>query len=244
MKILALDAGNTRIKWGYAENGRWLRLAWVATAEAQTLEDALRGVPIADRAIISNVAGDDVGRALTAALAGAYAAPLWARSRAHQCGVRSGYDHPEQLGSDRWAALIGAWHLFRGPCVVVNVGTTMTVDALTGEGLFVGGCIVPGLDLMREALAHKTAQLTGAPGVFAYFPARTADAITSGAINALAGGVDRMARYLSETGGTDALVVLSGGGSETLAPHLNGRVELVDNLVLEGLARIAQDDGS
>ena len=78
---------------------------------------------------------------------------------AQQCGVRSSYVDPAALGPDRWAALIGAWHLTGGACVVVNAGTTMTVDALNGEGVFLGGCIVPGAALMREALARDTANL-------------------------------------------------------------------------------------
>lgn len=239
MKILAVDAGNTRIKWGYAEEGRWVHLSWVATAEASTLGVALAELPPADRAVVSNVAGAAAGEAIATALAPLQPVPLWITSAAQQCGVRSSYHDPGQLGSDRWAALIGAWHLFRGSCVVANVGTTMTVDALTSEGLFVGGLIVPGIELMRAALARNTAQLTMEKGRFTYFPDRTADAIMSGAINALAGAVERMARFMTETGEGDVLVVLSGGGAEMLAPQLNARNEVVDNLVLEGLARIA-----
>ncbi|MCI3951361.1 MAG: type pantothenate kinase, partial [Burkholderiales bacterium] len=61
------------------------------------------------------------------------------------------------------------------------------------------------------------------------------------AINALAGAVERMLRYMAEAGEADALVVLSGGGAAPLAARLNARVEVVDNLVLEGLACIALD---
>lgn len=241
MKILAIDAGNTRIKWGWAEEGRWVRASWLATAEARTLGAALQGLPMPDRTVVSNVAGSAVGEDIASALAFSGAVPLWIQSESNRCGVRSGYDDPGQLGSDRWAALIGAWHLFRGPCVVANAGTTLTVDALTGDGLFLGGLIVPGIDLMRAALAGNTAQLALQEGSFTYFPARTGDAIMSGAINALAGAVERMLRYMAEAGEADALVVLSGGGAAPLAARLNARVEVVDNLVLEGLACIALD---
>lgn len=243
MRVLVIDAGNSRIKWGYAEDGRWARLAWVATADAPTLGAALRDIAGVDRVAISNVAGPAVARDIAAGLLRLHPAPLWIKSVEEECGVRSGYDDPAQLGSDRWAALIGAWHLFGGPCVVVNVGTTMTVDALTGDGVFVGGMIVPGVDLMCRALAENTAQLKVQGGSFAYFPARTGDAVMSGAINALAGAVERMVRFLAETGEADPLVALSGGGAEALAPRLGGRVEVVENLVLEGLIRIVQEAG-
>ncbi|MFO5197633.1 type III pantothenate kinase, partial [Salmonella enterica subsp. enterica serovar Typhimurium] len=61
--------------------------------------------------------------------------PEFIASCADQCGVRSGYDDPAQLGVDRWAALIGARRLCDGACLVVNAGTALTVDALSDEGL-------------------------------------------------------------------------------------------------------------
>ena len=64
----------------------------------------------------------------------------------------------------------------------------------------------------------------------------------SGALNALAGAVDRMVRYIVETGEDDPVVVLSGGNAELLAARLNGRPQLVDNLVLEGLVVIGASD--
>lgn len=239
MRILAIDAGNTRIKWGWAEDGRWTGLSWLPTAEAENLAAALADSPLPARAVISNVAGTRVAEHIRSALARFDPETVWVRGAAEQCGVRSGYSDPAQLGSDRWAALIGAWQLFRGPCVVVNAGTTLTADALTGDALFLGGIIVPGVELMRDALARNTAQLRVEEGHYTYFPDRTADAIASGALNALAGAVERMLRYMVESGEADALVVLSGGAAATLAPRLNARVEVVDNLVLEGLACIA-----
>jgi type III pantothenate kinase len=99
--------------------------------------------------------------------------------------------------------------------------------------------IIAGLDLMRGALARSTAQLRPRRGDFAYFPARTADAIESGAVNALAGAVERMLHFMRQAGQESPLTVVSGGAAPFLAPHLNGTVEVVDNLVLDGLVRIA-----
>jgi type III pantothenate kinase len=244
VKILAIDAGNTRIKWGWADGQRWVRQSSVPSSEAAALGTALAGLSAPDRIVISNVAGTAVRDHIAAVLAPFRIEPLWIKSAAQQCGVRSGYGDPAQLGSDRWAALIGAWHLFNGPCVVANAGTALTVDALSGEGLFLGGIIVPGVELMRTALARHTAQLGREEGRFTYFPDGTADAIMSGAINALAGSIERMVRFMVETGEGTALVVVSGGAAALLASHLNARAELVDNLVLEGLACIALDQSA
>lgn len=239
---LAIDAGNSRIKWGLADSSGWLRRDALPTADAAAIGAALRTLPVPERIVVSNVAGAAVQVALSQALADYRVAPVWVRGRAQQCGVRSSYADPAQLGSDRWAGLIAAWKHYARGCVVVNAGTTMTVDALSPEGVFLGGVIVPGLALMQGALDHGTAQLKLQDGAFCYFPDNTADAIVSGAINALAGAIDRMGAYMAQTtqtGSASPLVVLSGGAAPAIRPQLNGSVELVDNLVLEGLLVIA-----
>lgn len=241
VRVLAIDAGNTRIKWGLADDQGWVRQGWLATREAGKLGEAVAALPVPERVMVSNVAGSEARDTLVSALASLPVEAHWIASRAQQCGVRSSYADPVQLGSDRWAALIGAWQRFHRACVVVNVGTTLTADALTGEGAFVGGIIVPGFNLMRTVLAQHTAQLREEDGAFQYFPDRTADAIMSGAINALAGSVERMARFMEEAGQGAPLVVLSGGGAPPLASRLNGVPEVVDNLVLEGLLCIARE---
>ena len=239
MRILAIDAGNSRIKWGVHEDGSWSAQGWVATNRAVRLARMWSGLESPDAVVAANVAGARVARALATAARRFKRRIRFVKSAVAQCGVRNTYADPGQLGADRWAALIGAWNLHRGPCVVVNAGTTVTVDALDGEGVFLGGMIVPGADLMRGALARNTARLRPRPGRFAFFPSRTADAIESGAVNALAGAVERMQRFMQQAGQAAPLTVLSGGAAQLIAPQLNGAVEVVDNLVLEGLIRIA-----
>ena len=239
MNILAIDIGNTRIKWGYAQAGEWLRQGWVATASPADLQPEIVAMPAPERIIVSNVAGAMVREQVTGQLPKS-CVTHWLVSAAEQCGVRSSYADAAALGPDRWAALIGAWHLTGGACVVVNVGTTMTVDALNGEGLFLGGCIIPGAALMRDALARDTANLALRAGQFSYFPDNTGDAIASGAINALAGAVERMTQYLRESAGVDPRIVLSGGDAALVEERLNAQVAVVDNLVLEGLLHIAR----
>lgn len=232
MTLLCVDCGNTRLKWGLHSGDRWIAQGALPVAEAEAVDETLPGKPT--RIVACNVAGPAVAQALVLA-AGRLAAPLaWVHAHAAQCGVTSRYEHPERLGADRWAALIGARHLHGGPCVVVNAGTATTVDLLSGEGVFEGGLILPGLSMMRAALAANTASLPHASGRFHELPKNTDDAIVSGAIAATLGAIERLYRNIAQEPG--AACLLSGGAAAELAPHLSLPHRVVDNLVLEGLA--------
>ncbi len=239
LSVLTIDAGNTRIKWALHDGARWRKRGWIETKRAAGLARPFSALRDVDTVVISNVAGVAVRKQLQRTLEGK-PVPLWLKSSRSEAGVSSSYAIPAQLGCDRWAAVIGAYRLFGTAAVVVNAGTALTVDALTADGVFAGGTISPGVDLMRTALAENTAGLKRRPGGFSFFPDATGDAIVSGAINASCGAIERMARFLEETGHNAPLCVLSGGGAGLIAPHLNLEVKLVDNLVLEGLLAIAR----
>ena len=96
MKVLAVDAGNTRLKWGINADGTWMAGGAVATADAEAITDALGGNVPVDRIVIANVAGDAAARTIASSLPDA-GAVTWLVSRSEQCGVRSSYADPSQL---------------------------------------------------------------------------------------------------------------------------------------------------
>jgi type III pantothenate kinase len=116
-------------------------------------------------------------------------------------------------------------------------GTATTIDALDGDGLFHGGLILPGLNLMRSSLATNTADLPHAAGRYQPQPRNTDDAIVSGAIHATLGAIERMHAALNK----EAVCLLSGGAAAELVAHLTLPCRRVDNLVLEGLACYADN---
>jgi type III pantothenate kinase len=239
MRILAVDAGNSRIKWGVWE-GDWTHHDSLPIASYAELLATWEQLPGPYALYGSNVAGPQLRAAIDTWAAARGIGVHWIVSRAQQCGVVSCYRDPTQLGTDRWASLIGAWHRVRGAAVVVNAGTAVTIDVLDDAGLFHGGVILPGLRLMASALARGTAGLDERAGNFVRFPDNTADAIASGALLAVCGAVDRMRAALPPTLNT-APVVLSGGAAEQLAPHLPAPLIRVPYSVLEGLRVIAHD---
>jgi type III pantothenate kinase len=237
--ILAVDVGNTRIKWGLHDGNSWQAQGWTATADRAGLRDAWKDLAAPERIVISNVAGSQVAMPIEDACKVWPAGVQWIAAVESQCGVRNGYETPTQLGSDRWAALIAARAIAPEGCVVVNAGTAMTVDALTAEGVFLGGLIVPGLATMQRALADNTAALGEGGGHYTDLPRNTADAVYSGALSAMVGAVWHMNALLAGEIKRAPTCLLSGGDAQLLLPLLSGKTRMVDNLVLDGLIRIA-----
>jgi len=239
--ILAVDAGNTRVKWALHDGHAFIAEGWVALAGLDALDEQWRSLPELAAIIIGNVAGPEVGEKLRL-LAGRWkVVPRWAASRRSQAGVSSRYAEPTQLGVDRWAALIGARGICSRACVVVNAGTATTIDALAEHGEFIGGFIVPGFDLMHASLAANTAGLTAARGQFTPFPNMTADAITTGALQALCGAVERMREAMLSAGYGDPELIATGGTGALVARHMARPMRFIEKLVLSGLVRIAME---
>ena len=238
--VLAIDAGNTRVKWGVHDGRRWRATGAAATSAVQDLEASMRAALPADIAVACNVAGENVEAAIARACAAMKLEATFIRSPRAELGVVNGYRDPQQLGPDRWAALVAANALERGHKLVVNAGTALTVDALAADGKFLGGLIVPGPQLMRRSLDRGTAGLRLTEGKVAQFPQSTPDAITSGAIQACAGAVDRLAEAMASHGTPPDRIILSGGAAAEIAPWLRLPIVQHEHLVLEGLARIAR----
>lgn len=233
--VLLIDAGNSRLKWAWLRDGRPGDEAGIDVA-------ALDGAPLASawrsaRAVLYTcVAGDAVDAALRAALPPGCAVHR-IRAGNQAAGLTNLYERPAQLGADRWVALIGARTLANGPLVVATAGTATTVDGLDDADRFLGGYILPGLHLMLESLARNTADLPHAQGAPSDWPRNTDDAILNGCAGAQAALIGRVRDRL----GKSATLLLSGGGADALAPHIEGDFRRADNLVLRGLARLAAD---
>jgi type III pantothenate kinase len=250
---LLIDAGNTRIKWALAAAGASLG-AWHAQgahlhADAADFPAALNAalaappaagaLPRIGRVLIANVAGQAVRDMLASWLAAPELAITaesieWFASVPQRAGVRNAYRNPAQLGCDRFAAAIGAHALCPGKAIVVaNCGTATTIDAITADGTFLGGMILPGLGLMATSLAKNTAQL---PQIKAGsklpegFADNTDDAILTGCLAAQAGAIER-AFELHQA----VECIISGGAAPYVAPAVPVPHRHVENIVMIGL---------
>ena len=243
MRLLALDVGNTRLKWALYAGGHVREHGALILEDISLLNDTQwKTLPPPDRIIGSCVAGEAVRHRVDDQLSRWPHEPEWITPHASECGVTNGYDRPGLLGPDRWAAVIAARkRVPDAPALIITVGTAVTMDALDDKGTFLGGLILPGFGLMLEALEAGTAGLRVPSGDFQDFPTNTSNALMSGGVHALAGAAERMTRVLEQQTGKEPHVILAGGAATKLAPHVAFSYAMVDNLVLEGLAAIAEE---
>ena len=250
--FLAIDVGNTRLKWALYDAPRpGATLLRHGAVFLETIDDLADGewkdLPEPASMLGSIVVGDAARRRVEEQMAAWVAEPRWVVPAAAEAGLVNGYDHPHRLGADRWVALAGARQraLAAGPApasaraaLVVMVGTAVTVDALDAGGRFLGGLILPGFGLMLKALEMGTAGLRVPTGEVVDFPTNTSDALMSGGTNAIAGAIERQYRRLRALAGHEPLLLLSGGAAVKVGPTLEFAFETVDTLIFEGLLHL------
>ena len=251
MTFLAIDIGNTRLKWAqYAAPRPGAQLLAHGAVFLETIDTLSErewcALPAPASMLGCVVAGEGVKRRVEEQLELWDIEPRWVVSSARAGGVVNGYDHPSRLGVDRWVALIAARHrvLAAGrarPALVVMVGTAVTVDALDAAGRFLGGLILPGFGLMLRALEMGTAGLKAPTGEAVDFPTHTSDALMSGGADAIAGAIERMHRRLQQHTGEAPVLVMTGGAAVKLAPIVDLPFETVDTLIFEGLLQLQSE---
>ncbi|VCU68014.1 Type III pantothenate kinase [Pigmentiphaga humi] len=267
MTTLLIDAGNSRIKIGWRRGGAYagpgaprepVQAAFGHDELAGALPQWLRQAGLRpQRAWGTNVAGAAMEIRLGELLRPYGCRMSWIRSTPSLLGVANGYRDPERLGADRWLGLVGTWNGWLRQAggqappvhVLAHFGTATTVDTLDPAGVFTGGLILPGRDMMRRALAAGTADLPHADGRAVPFPDNTDDAIMSGVAAAQAGAVVRQWLAARARYGQEPRLVASGGAWSAIADevaHLmqaagsTQHVQVVDNPVLDGLAFLAE----
>ena len=248
MTALLLDIGNTRIKWGVL-NGD------VIQQSGHLRQSAIRdsGLSIwasklprhVETVLACNVAGGDFAAQLSDFIRKHCGCDVhFAHSERQACGVTNGYRQPRRLGADRWLAMIGAHIECQTLCIVVDAGTAVTIDVLDDNGQHLGGQIMPGLKLMRDALSIHTngignvgrpsSSVTGGLGIFAK---STAGAVVQGVTSAVTGAIERASRILGHDG-KQPTIVLTGGDALHIYSSLEEESLLRPNLILEGLAQV------
>ena len=252
--FLAVDVGNTRLKWALYEHARPGAEPRKHGGESLETSDTppdgpWRELPPPSTMLGCAVAADAIKLRVAEQMDELWdAPPRRVPATPAEAGLVNGSDPPTRLGADRWVAMIGAWHrmLAQGPArpiVVVMVGTAVTVEAINPDGRFLGGFILPGHGIMLRALESGTAGLHVPTGEVREFPTNTSDALTSGGTYAIAGAVERMVQHLRSHCGQEPVCYMTGGAGWKMAPSMSVRFELIESLIFDGLLEIAKQRG-
>lgn len=250
--IALVDIGNTRVKWAVADGTRFAAAgAATHTDDAQAAVDALmdavpKGV---GRALIANVAGAALAPRLTTALQARGIRADYVATLAHGYGIRCAYADPARLGVDRWVGMVAARRLVAGDFCVIQAGTAVTFDAVDAEGRHLGGLIFAGPRVLADALDRNTGRIgptkpaRNPPSGLDLLGRSTEVAVAHGAMLSLAAGLDRAVAVVCAAFGHAPAVVLTGGGAGSLGPWLETHVRTSADLVLAGLAYMAEQGG-
>lgn len=249
--ILLVDIGNTRIKWAWLDNG--VLGPQSAAAHTGWTRDDLAGAILkpgvrADRILVSNVAGDRMAALVRSAIVDGGGAQMeFVRSTRAAGGIRNRYYDVGKLGVDRWLGMIGARTLEQRAVCVVGVGTAMTIDGVDATGRHVGGVIVPGPDLMVASLLRNTSDIASraaqGSATDELFADNTLGAIQQGAVHALAALIERAMVSLQQEVAETPTLLMTGGASERVERLLKRPFRPVPDLVLRGLAVLANEPG-
>lgn len=248
MTALLLDVGNSRIKWGVLDDGEIRRTGHISQKRIHEggLQVLTTRLPRrVDAVIASNVAGASFATRL-AGVVGMHCNcdVRFVRALREGWGVRSSYAQPRRMGVDRFVAMVGAWAETGRSCLVVDLGTAVTLDALDDSGTHLGGQIIPGFATMTNALASAASDIpsvrplpSGKAPSMQMFGCDTASAVREGVQNAIVGAVDRACETL-QSNGHSASVVLTGGDASRILDALSVTPLHRPHLVLRGLAHM------
>jgi type III pantothenate kinase len=242
--------GNSRIKWGFAEHGKLIahgednhpsRLSAFAAKHWSECEKP-------SAVIISNVSKQSLGERIHQWVVRQWEIePILVIPQAECKGVVNAYAEPSQLGSDRWAMLIAARHLTRSPAFIVSCGTAITVDALDSKGQHLGGLILPGLEMMRNALVAKTERIKlneQEAKTPVFLASDTKGAVMGGTLYTAVAAIDRISRDVLSELGASTQCFITGGDAFQLLKLLSGKYEHHPHLVLEGLVYLANGEAN
>ena len=149
-------------------------------------------------------------------------------------------DDPKQLGSDRVADAVGAIGEYPCPLIIVDMGTATTISVIDGQKNFMGGMIIPGLQVSLDSLANRTSQL---PPISLEAPKKvigtnTVDCMKSGIIYSTAGSIDGAIERIEEELGETCTVVSTGGHARKIIPYCHHEILIDPHLLLKGLMTI------
>lgn len=244
--ILLLDIGNTNLKWAWLLDDVLGEVNSI-THKGQNIEELVSrewsGVVAPGLVYVSSVVGQSLEKCLSDWIERHWSlVPKYIRSTAQACGVTNSYLEPERLGVDRWLAMIAQHCKTPGLTCVVDCGSAVTIDVVGLDGEHLGGLILPGIGLMRQALLDLTSiEFDGVDCSYGFLATDTETAIAAGGVNAIAALVERVVDDVATKNGQTVELVLTGGDADIIQQALSTPSSIEKDLVMQGLITIIKN---
>jgi type III pantothenate kinase len=247
IKLLVIDVGNTNTVLGVF-HGKALKAQWrLTTNRSQTADEY--GILIRNLFNLDGIRADEITGIMIASVVPPLNALLEEMAEKYfhlqalflgpgtRTGIAIHYDNPQDVGADRIANSVAAFEKYGGPCVIVDFGTAITFDAVSGKGEYLGGVIAPGIGISSEALFEHAARLQR---VEIREPQRvigtnTVGSMQSGLFYGAVGLVDGILDRLSAELGSKTKVIATGGQAALVAAASKYKPPVDASLTLEGL---------
>ncbi|MCS7223230.1 MAG: type III pantothenate kinase [Armatimonadetes bacterium] len=261
--LLACDAGNTNITVGLFDTKQWspapasghlfprLIGSWRVQTDLHRTADETFGI-LLPLFYWYNIAITDVGAVVLCSVVPPVTTSLSEMARRFfkseplivtgdlELDIVNAYEPPQAVGADRLVNAIAARHLYGLPAIVVDFGTATTFDAISAQGVYLGGAIAPGITLAADLLFQRTAQL---PRVALTIPSRpigrnTMESIQSGLLLGYGGLVKEIVGLFIKELGPDTKVIATGGLAPLMAPLIGPLTDVNTEMTLQGLGII------
>ncbi len=257
---LLIDIGNSRIKWclyNSVENefGSEGAMLHDKADLPELFSEHWSHLDNPDRVVISNVSGQQLAESLDAWIDKKWQMKTeYVKTEAFSHGVSNAYSDYQELGVDRWMAIIAAWQRFQqeGKAIcVVDCGTATTIDGISASGQHLGGFIIPGYTIMQEMLINNTSDIEMARKILPKerspgkvlpainFSSSTKEGVNSGCYLATISVIDSVVNSMQDDFGKQVNCIITGGDAELVVEQLAGKFEYEPKLVLHGLAMIS-----
>src|SRR6266568_3790376 len=248
--LLTIDVGNTNTVLGVFRGAELIANWRLTTAREQTVDEY--GVRTRNLCTLAGLDRNDITGVIISSVVPPVNWTLGEMSRVYlgkkalfvEMGVKTGMavlvDNPSEVGADRIVNGVAAFHLYGGPCIVVDFGTAITFDVISAKGEYLGGVIAPGLGISSEALFARAARL---PRVEIKDPGKAIGTNTVthmqaglyyGAVDMVDGMLERMKKELGE----EVKVVATGGQAKLVSRGSKHMQHTDEFLTLTGLRLI------
>lgn len=250
MMLLAIDAGNTNLTIGVFD-GNVIRTRWrLRTVPEQTADEW--GLKFRELLASAEIDASHIGAIIVSSVVPPLETTLTGMARRYfgldpifvtgntETGLSILYDNPREVGADRVVNAVAALHKYGGPCIVVDLGTAITFDAVSAQGEYLGGIICPGIGISISGLFTRTARL---PLVDFREPEKligtnTVGSIQSGIYYGAIGMIDGILERMITVMGAGVKTVATGGQASLITRGSRFVTVADDDLTLEGLRLI------